>query len=72
MLSVSIVTDADNAESTLVFFRGEDMELNAHLLADLVGRLGEAMQGTCEGVVDGYVIGVKAEENDVPIVAAPD
>jgi hypothetical protein len=30
------------------------------------------MQGTCEGVVDGYVIAVAAKEKDVPVVAVPD
>jgi hypothetical protein len=48
------------------------MVLNAHVLADLLGRLGEEMQGTCEGAVDGYVIAVTAKEKDVPIVAVPD
>jgi hypothetical protein len=70
--SVVFVTDADNAEWTLVFFGGEDMVLNAHVFADLLGRLGEEMQGTCEGVVDGYVIAVTAKEKDVPMVAVPD
>jgi hypothetical protein len=48
------------------------MKLNIHLPADLAGWHGEEIKGTCEGVVDGHVLGVLADENDVPVVAVPD
>ena len=72
MRSETFVADADNAERTVVFSGGEDMKLNVHIFTDLGRRIGEEIQGTCEWVVDGYVIGVIADENDVPIVAVPD